>query len=353
MLVFMMRRLGTMILTMIVVSILLFLLMEVNVESVAVKVLGPYSSEEQRQIWLEKNGYLDPLYERYLRWAGNFIVGRYIHDQVTPVTLSYGRWGIALLILLPFTLPAVLRQLSLVREYLGLFALLGLTGMTLFHSFVYAALESTGTINAALILSLTPVFIVILSWILFREPITLVQSAGITLSAVGAGALVTRGDLGVLRELDFNRGDLWMLAAVPNWAIYSVLLRRRPPAVEPMVLLTVTIAAGLAFLTPAFLFELARGPEFHFNMKTAGSLAYVALFASVIAYICWNRGVSAVGANQAGLFMHLVPVFSALLAIALLGESLLVHHVFGIALIVAGIYLATARDPLRLNRGRT
>lgn len=286
-----------------------------------------------------------------LAWAGNFVVGRYIHDQVTPVTLSYGRWGLALLILLPFTLPAVLRQLSLVREYLGLFALLGLTGMTLFHSFVYAALESTGTINAALILSLTPVFIVMLSWILYREPISLAQSAGIALSVVGAGALITRGDLAVIRGLDFNRGDLWMLAAVPNWAIYSVLLRRRPPAVEPMVLLSVTIAAGLVFLTPAFIFELARGPDFHFNLRTAASLVYVALFASVIAYICWNRGVSVVGANRAGLFMHLVPLFGALLAIALLDESLLMHHVLGIGLIVAGIYLATATDPLRLVRG--
>lgn len=280
-------------------------------------------------------------------WAGNFIVGRYIHDQVTPITLSYGRWGLALLILLPFTLRAVLRQRGLVRSHLKLFALLALTGMTLFHSFVYAALESTGAINAALILSLTPVMIVLLSWILDREPIAPAQAAGIGLSIAGAGILITRGDPSVIRALDFNRGDLWMLIAVPNWALYSVLLRRRPPAVEPMVLLTVTIAAGLAFLTPALMFELARGPDFDFSRETVASVVYVALFASVIAYICWNRGVSIVGANRAGLFMHLVPAFSALLAIAVLGESLLAHHVVGIGLIIAGIYLTTSKNPLR------
>lgn len=285
-----------------------------------------------------------------LAWAGNFIVARYIHEQVTPVTLSYGRWGLALLILLPFTLPALLRQRTLVRAHLGLFALLGLTGMALFHSFVYAALESTGAINAALILSLTPVVIVILTWLLDREPIAPVQAAGITLSLIGAGILITRGDLSVVRALDFNRGDLWMLMAVPNWALYSVLLRRRPAAVEPMVLLTVTITAGLVFLTPALILELAHGTEFELNGETLAGMAYVAVFASVIAYICWNRGVSVVGANRAGLFMHLVPAFSALLAIAVLGESLLVHHLTGIGLIIAGIYLTTSRKPLELLR---
>ncbi len=277
-----------------------------------------------------------------LAWAGNFIVGRYIHTQVTPVTLSYGRWGLALLILLPFTLRAVLRQLPLVRQHLYLFAALGLTGMTLFHSFVYAALEATGAINAALILSMTPVVIVALSWLLDREPISPLQAAGIAVSLVGAVVLITRGDLSAVRTLDFNRGDLWMLIAIPNWALYCVLLRRRPHNVAPMVVLTVTIAAGLAFLTPVFIFELIRGSNFRVNTETLLSVAYVALFASVIAYVCWNRGVALIGANRAGLFMHLVPVFSALLAIAILGESLEVHHAFGIALIVAGIYLTTS-----------
>ena len=285
-----------------------------------------------------------------LAWAGNFIVARYVHDQVTPITLSYGRWGLALVILLPFTLKQVFRQRELVRAHLKLFALLGLTGMALFHSFVYAALESTGAINAALILSLTPVFIVLLSWVLDNEPIAPAQAAGIGLSLLGAVVLITRGDAAAVRALDFNRGDLWMLAAVPNWALYSVLLRRRPAAVQPMVLLTVTIAAGLAFLTPALILELARGSDFRFGKETIAGIVYVALFASVIAYICWNRGVSVVGANRAGLFMHLVPAFSALLAIALLGESLLPHHALGIGLIIAGIYLATSSNPFKLAK---
>lgn len=276
-------------------------------------------------------------------WAGNFIVGRYIHDQVTPVTLSYGRWSLALLILLPFTFRAVLGQLDLVRQHIRLFAVLGITGMTLFHSFVYAALEFTGAINAALILSVTPVVIVALSWLLDREPVRRVQAAGITVSLAGAVILITRGDIAVVRALDFNRGDLWMLVAMPNWALYCVLLRRMPRTVKPMVVLTVTIGMGVAFLTPVFIFELIRGADVQFNVKTFFCVVYVALFASVIAYICWNRGVALVGPNLAGLFMHLVPAFSAVLAILVLGETFGEHHLAGIILIVAGIYLTTSR----------
>jgi drug/metabolite transporter (DMT)-like permease len=277
-----------------------------------------------------------------LTWAGNFIVGRYIHDQVTPVTLNFGRWGLALLILLPFTYRSVVRQLPLILRHWRLFALLGLLGIAVFHTITYAALASTGAINAALILSLTPVVIVGLSWLLDREIVSAWQFGGILISLAGAVALITRGDISVIRTMDFNRGDIYMLIAMPNWALYSVLLRRRPYNVEPTVLLTVTIAAGVFFMTPLLVIELLRGTSFRVNVETTLSVTYVAVFASVIAYFCWNRGVEIVGANRAGLFMHLVPAFGALLAILILGESFAGYHVAGIALIVTGIYLTTS-----------
>lgn len=279
-----------------------------------------------------------------LTWAGNFIVGRYIHDQVTPVTLNYGRWGLALLILLPFTFRSVVRQLPLILRHWRLFALLGLLGIAVFHTITYAALASTGAINAALILSLTPVVIVGLSWLLDREIVSAWQFGGILISLAGAVALITRGDISVIRTMDFNRGDIYMLIAIPNWALYSVLLRRRPYNVEPTVLLTVTIAAGVFFMTPLLVIELLRGSSFRVNVETTLSVIYLAVFASVIAYFCWNRGVEIVGANKAGLFMHLVPAFGTLLAILILGESFAGYHVAGIALIVTGIYLTTSAD---------
>ncbi|MFQ5937994.1 MAG: DMT family transporter [Acidiferrobacterales bacterium] len=280
-----------------------------------------------------------------LTWAGNFVVGRFIHEQIPPVSLNLWRWLVALVVLLPFTLPTLLAQRALIIQHWRLFALLGASGVALFHSFVYQALHFTEAINAALFLSTTPAVIVILSWLISREPVTSRQTLGITVSLVGAVIIIVRGDLGLLLHLQFNQGDLWMLVAVPNWALYSVLLRRLPPGFHPMAFLTATVSFGLILLTPAYLWELARVGTFHVNGVTMGSVLYIGLFASVIAYICWNRGVALVGANRAGLFLHLIPVFSAFLAVAILGESVRVFHLVGITFVFTGIYLTNTTRP--------
>ncbi|MFQ5938257.1 MAG: DMT family transporter, partial [Acidiferrobacterales bacterium] len=292
-----------------------------------------------------------------LTWAGNFVVGRFIHDQVPPVSLNLCRWLVALVALLPFTAPILLAQRHLILRHWKLLALLGATGIALFHSFVYQALHFTGAINAALVLSTTPVVIVALSWILFRDPVTARQALGVMVSLLGAVIIVMRGDLGLLLQLQFNKGDLWMLAAVPNWALYSVLLRRLPPGFHPMGLLAATVTFGLILLIPVYLWELARVGTFQVNVATVGSVLYMGFFASVIAYVCWNQGVATIGATRAGLFLHLVPVFSAALAVAILGESVRAFHLVGITLVFAGIYLTntarpTSDDARALTRAR-
>jgi len=276
-----------------------------------------------------------------LCWAGNFVVGRWIHDQIPPFNLSLWRWVVALAVLVPFAAPALARQRELLLAHWKLIALLGLSGILMFHSLVYIALRSTGAINATLMLTTTPVWIVALSWLLFRDRVTRLQAAGIAVSLTGAVVVVTRADPAVLRDLDLDRGDLWMVAAVPNWALYSVLLKRVPPRMDPSALLVSTITVGVVVLIPLALWELGGDLRFALNLQTLASILYVGLFASVLAYVCWNRGVAAVGATRAGLFMHLVPVFSAGLAIALLGEVLRLSHVIGLALILAGIGLTT------------
>lgn len=277
-----------------------------------------------------------------LTWGGNFVVGRYVYDQVPPVALSFWRWAVALAVLLPFTAIVTLKQRRLIVRHWRILAALGASGIAIFHILVYQALHFTQAVNAALFLSTTPVFIVVLSWLMLRERLSTRQGLGITISLIGAVVIIMRGELGRLLQLQFNAGDLWMLAAVPNWAFYSVLLRRLPPVFHPMTLVTVIALFGVAFLAPVYAWELARDVGFEVNRTTIGSILYIGLFASVLAYICWNRGVSVVGANRAGLFMHLVPLFSALLAIVTLGESVRVFHFAGAALIFTGIYLVTA-----------
>ncbi len=279
-----------------------------------------------------------------LTWAGNFIVGRYIYDQVPPASLSLWRWLIALVLLLPFTLPALLKERHILLRHWRLLAVLGASGIALFHVLVYLALRHTEAINAALFMSTTPIVIILLSWALFRERVTGLQALGIAASLTGALVLITRGDPELVLGLRFNRGDLYMLIAVPNWALYSVLLRRLPPGLHPLALVATVAGFGLVFLAPVYAWELAQAGPFALNASTVSSVLYIGVFASVIAYVCWNRGVAAVGANRAGLFMHLIPLYSAVLAVALLGERVRSFHLVGAALIFGGIYLT--------NRGR-
>lgn len=288
-----------------------------------------------------------------LTWGGNFVVGRYVYDQVPPIALSFWRWALALAVLLPFTFLITLRQRQLVARHWRLLATLGATGIAIFHIFVYQALHYTAAVNAALFLSTTPVFIVALSWVLLRDRLQARQGVGIVISLLGAVVIIMRGDIARLLQLQLNVGDLLMLAAVPNWALYSVLLRRLPPSFHPMTLVTVIALFGLAFLAPLYGWELARGGGFEVNPTTVSAILYIGLFASVLAYICWNRGVAMVGANRAGLFMHLVPLFSAILGVVTLNEPVRLFHLIGATLIFAGIYLVTRAPPLLARVART
>lgn len=281
-----------------------------------------------------------------LTWGGNFVVGRYVYDQVPPIALSFWRWALALTLLLPFTFVTTFRQRQLIAQHWRVLATLGATGIAIFHIFVYQALHYTAAVNAALFLSTTPVFIVVLSWVLLRDRLQARQALGIVISLVGAVVIIMRGEIGRLLQLQLNAGDLLMLAAVPNWALYSVLLRRLPPSFHPMTLVTVIALFGLVFLAPLYGWELARGGGFEVNQATVGAILYIGLFASVLAYICWNRGVAMVGANRAGLFMHLVPLFSAILGVVTLDEPVRMFHLVGAAFIFGGIYLVTSTRPL-------
>ena len=277
-----------------------------------------------------------------LLWSGNFVLARAVRAHVPPLGLAFWRWTIALLVLLPFTsrsvrasAPALLRSW---RVVVGL----GVLGVGNFNMLVYAGVHRTTATNAVLLNSACPAFIVALSSALGAGRPTGRQLLGILVSLLGVLVIVSGGRPGALRDLSFNRGDLWVLAAVLSWAAYTVLLAWRPAGVDGTALLTATVAVGVAWILPFHAWELARGARMRLDLRTVGSVAYVALFASVVAYFCWNRGVALVGASRAGVFMHLLPAFGSVLAAVLLGEAFRAHHLAGIAAILAGVYLAGA-----------
>jgi drug/metabolite transporter (DMT)-like permease len=286
-----------------------------------------------------------------LFWAGNFVVGRAAHEVVPPIAFNFWRWTVALLVLLPFAWAELSRHWTLVLREWRILAALALCGITAFHSAVYLGLGDAEAINGALYFATSPLFFVLLAWLLLGERIGGAQMLGIAASIAGALLVIGRGDPQVLLGLEFAAGDLWLVLSVVFWALYSVLLKRRPAALPPLALLAAIIGYGLMLLLPFYAAELWSGRTVQIGPKSVASLAYVALFPSVIAYVFWNRGVREVGPSLAGLFLPLMPVFSAALAVPFLGERLAWYHCAGGALVVLGILLA--RTATRLPRPRT
>lgn len=279
-----------------------------------------------------------------LFWSGNFVLGRAVHTVFTPFTLSFWRWTVALVILLPFAATSLREQAPLVRRRWPILLLLSVLGVVNFNTFVYVGLQTTIATNAVIMLSVTPVLIVALSFLLLRQTVTGWQAAGIGVSLVGVLFIVSRGNLEALLARQFNPGDLWILAAVFSWALYSVCLRWRPAELKPLNFQAATMLIGVALLTPLYGWDLAQGQTFVINAATVASIGYLALFPSILAYIFWNRAVAELGANRTGQFLHLMPAFGAVLSMLFLGERLHDFHGIGIALIATGIYLATVYD---------
>jgi drug/metabolite transporter (DMT)-like permease len=288
-----------------------------------------------------------------LLWSGNFVVGRAVAGRVPPVALAFWRWVAALAVLLPFTWRALRDAAPVLRRSWRILVPLGILGVGNFNLLVYVGLTGTTATNALLLNSACPAFILALSFAAGHERPAPRQLAGIALSLAGVVTIVTRGAPAAVLSTSFARGDLWVLAAVLSWAAYTILLARRPAGIAPLALLAALVAVGVLWIAPFYALELARGARLTLDAVSAGAILYVALFASIAAYALWNAGVAALGANRAGVFLHLMPAFGSLLAAAVLGESFRPFHAAGIALILAGVTLAGAvRVPPRDQSAR-
>ncbi|NNJ11386.1 DMT family transporter [Chloroflexales bacterium ZM16-3] len=275
-----------------------------------------------------------------LCWAGNFVLGRAVSGAVPPVGLAFWRWLGGALVIAGFALPHLRRDWPVVRAQIGIVLLLSLLGIAIFNTLIYTGLHFTTAINALLMQSAQPVVIIIFSFLLFRDTVKPRQMVAVAISLCGVVTIIARGDMAVLRALSLNVGDMIVLAAVFSYAAYTTLLRRRP-RIHPLSFLFVTFSIGAAMLLPLYLWEGLSGQPMQLNMVTLGAVGYVVLFPAILAYLCYNRGVELLGANRAGHFFHLQPVFGTALAMAFLGEQFQLFHAVGIALILGGIALAT------------
>ena len=277
-----------------------------------------------------------------LCWAGNAVLARGVVDVMPPISLAFWRWFMAFVILFPFTLGHVKQDWETARHSWKWLLLLSFLGVSCFNSLLYTAAHTTTAINVSLMQTAMPAMIILISWVVFREKISTVQMVGVMVSMAGAGLIVVHGKWQISLAMNLVEGDVLMLIAVFVYALYSALLRKRPP-IHPLSFLTLTFGFGMLMLLPFYLWELMVAGPFSVSPAAIMSILYVALFPSIIAYFCWNRGIELIGANRAGLFSYLIPFFASVMAIFFLGETLRGYHVMGMVLILGGMVIFNRR----------
>ena len=277
-----------------------------------------------------------------LFWSGNFIVGKAASlFEIPPFTLNFYRWTFAWLILAPFTLKEIFQKKEYILKNLKLILILGITSITIFNSIVYYSLNFTQVINGVLMISTIPVMIIFFSWIFKIEKTNFYQILGVIFSLFGVVIIVTKADLDKLLNLNFNKGDLWMVVAMLSWAMYSALLRKKKFELSQISLLQTIISAGLILLLPAYLIEMSLGYRLNIHLPFILTLSYVVLFPGLASFFFWIKGISIIGSNRSGIFLHLMPIFSTIMAILIFKEKFMTFHLIGALLIITGIILSS------------
>jgi len=277
-------------------------------------------------------------------WSGNFIVGKAASIyEIPPFSLNFYRWFFAGLILLPFTNEEIIKKRKYIFDNIGFFIILGITSITIFNSIVYYSLYYTQVISGVLMISTIPVWIIFISSILKIEKTNIFQIIGVILSLAGVFFIVTKADIGLVKNLDFNKGDLTMIIAMFSWALYSALLKKKKYELSQIALLEIVIICGLVFLIPIYFIEMSMGNLIKLEKPFFLTLTYVVLFPGLASFFFWIKGIALIGANRAGIFLHLMPIFGAVMAIVIFDEKFMFYHFFGAVFIISGIILSNKK----------
>ena len=279
-----------------------------------------------------------------LFWAGNFIVGKTASiNEIPPISLNFYRWLVAWLILLPFTFRELIKKKNYILNNIGLFIVLGITAVTIFNSALFYSLKFTQVISGVLMISTVPVMIIFISSLLKIEKTNFFQIIGVGLSLTGVLFIITKADIGLLKNLDFNRGDLIMIIAMLSWATYSALLKKKKYELSQISLLQVVISFGVMFLIPLYFIDMNMGNSIKLEKPFFLTLTYVVLFPGLASFFFWIKGVALIGANRSGVFLHLMPIFGAVMAMVIFDEKFMFYHLLGAAFILMGIILSNRK----------
>ena len=280
-----------------------------------------------------------------LFWAGNFIVGKTASiNEIPPISLNFYRWLVAWLILLPFTFRELIKKKNYILNNIGLFIVLGITAVTIFNSALFYSLKFTQVISGVLMISTVPVMIIFISSLLKIEKTNFFQIIGVGLSLTGVLFIITKADIGLLKNLDFNRGDLIMIIAMFSWATYSALLKKKKYELSQISLLQVVISFGVIFLIPLYFIDMNMGNSIKLEKPFFLTLTYVVLFPGLASFFFWIKGVALIGANRSGVFLHLMPIFGAVMAMIIFDEKFMFYHLLGAVFILMGIILSNRKS---------
>ena len=277
-------------------------------------------------------------------WSGNFIVGKFAYlYEVPPLTLNFFRWVSVWLILIPFTYKEIFNNWNYIKKNLIVISFMGLMTISTFNSVVYFALNYTQVINVALVLAAIPAVTIIISSFMKVDKTNVFQLIGLLLSVIGISSIISNADINKILALNFNKGDLWMLVCVICWSLYSTLLKKHSFKFSQFTLIQLMVSVGLLFLIPQLFYEQSIGLEIKFNKAFFLILFYVVAFPAIAAYYFWQKGVEIIGPNRASMFIQLMPLFSAVMAIIIFNEKFELYHFAGAAFIVSGIYLSNKK----------
>jgi drug/metabolite transporter (DMT)-like permease len=275
-------------------------------------------------------------------FGGNWVAARIVNFQVAPFALSFWRWAIAAAVLLPFAAAQLREDAPVIRRNLPILTVFGAIGAGGFTLLGYWGVSNTTAVNATLLNSSLPLFVVPLSWLLLGLTVSRMQLLGIVFSLAGVITIVSAGNPQALAQLTLNPGDFLILGAAFLWAVYTVMLKWRPP-LGALSFLFMTVVTAAAMSLPFYAWEMATGKTTIVTPAVFATIGYLAVFPSIVAYVCWNQAVATVGPNVAGFFNPIIPVFGVLFAVVLLGEPLRSYHVAGFALVLAGVILTSTR----------
>ena len=275
-------------------------------------------------------------------WGGNFVVGKVLVTEIPPITLALFRWSIALLCLIPFLGRTLWQRKDIYLQNWKTVLFLSLTGVAGFNTFVYIAVQYTDAINASLMNAATPIIIVLLSMLFLREKFSGFRGIGIIISLVGVLWIIGHGSMAAILSLSFNQGDLWMLLAVFLWALYSIGVRKSVGKFKANEMLLITVFVSVMVLIPCSIIELAVTKRIvSGSWDTIVGVFYIGIFASLIAFSCWNKAVAAIGPSRCASFLNFIPMFSAIFATLFTGEHIRLYHGVGTILILSGVYVTT------------